>query len=77
MNLPEFRWPALSGGIELEVDGPHPVGRVGGRDVGSGGVAAALVPPPLRHSQTLFTPKATDVVGLEVSLGDLLERDLF
>jgi hypothetical protein len=48
--------PALSGGIELKVDCPHPVGRIGSRDVGSGGGAAAFAPPPLRHSQTLFTP---------------------
>ena len=56
---------ALAGGIELEVDCPHSVGCIGGRDVGSGGGSAAFAAPPLRHPKTLFTPKALDLLVID------------
>jgi hypothetical protein len=56
----------VGGGVEFEVSGPHPVGRVGGRTVGHGRHAVAFAAPPLRHPQPFLTPKPLDLLVIDV-----------
>ncbi len=53
--------PPIGGDIELEVDRPHPVGRIGDRGR-RGGTAAAVASSPLRYAQSFFTPKRLFVI---------------
>jgi hypothetical protein len=66
---------AVGGGIELEIDRPYPVGRIGGRCVDRGGRAVAFPAPPLWDTQSFIAPirPPAGVSGLEVLLARIRE----
>jgi hypothetical protein len=55
----------VSGGVELEIDRPHPVGCVRGDGVGRSGGAVAFAAASVRHPQPLFAPKALDLFVID------------
>jgi hypothetical protein len=57
--------PSVSGGVELEVHRPHPVGRIGGYGQWCGGAAVAFAPSTLRHSKPFLAPKALDLLVIQ------------
>jgi hypothetical protein len=57
---------AVGGGIELEIDRPYPVGRIGGRCVDRGGRAVAFPAPPLWDTQPFLAPKTLNPLVIHV-----------
>src|SRR6185437_15062357 len=55
----------VGGGVELEVDRPHPVRCVGARSVRGGACAGAFASSALRHPQPLLAPEPLDLLVVD------------